>query len=441
MNEQPGRFLFYAQLLVVASLPFHFLISSYAIGLLILLFLIEIIRYKGFRISVIKSFKENKVAILLALLFLMYVASTLIHYRSYAGDSVETAALEKKLSFLLFPFLFANFANADHNKVRITLEVFVASILISTFFALCDGLYQTLSTGSLYFYDKDKSVLFNNFMYHRLGSYVGMHAVYFAEYILLAFIIVVSYSYYHFPYWNLKKRLFSVFVGLYLIGVIFLLKSAAVLIILLIIISLFSAYYLYRARKHVSNLLKWSIPFITIVLVAVLAYRAIDKIGQKAGFFTYDFSEPGGGNWNAINLRLAKWDVAQMAIKDHWLLGVGPGNIISTLDTYYERVGFDYALQLHYNPHNQFLHTLLTLGIAGFLVLSTIYFLAIIKSLKKQDSVMFLFLVSFLLFSMSESTLAVNKGIVFFSVFLTFFSYLPQKVSYYLNERTPTDQL
>ena len=439
MSEQPSRPLFYAQLLVVASLPFHFLFSSYAIGLLILLFIIELIRSHEFRNGVFKAFRNNQIAILLTLFFLMYALSALIHYSSYDSNTVETAALEKKLSFILFPFLFASFANASYTQVRLTLKVFVISILISTFFALCDGLFQTIHSGSLYYFDDDKHVLFNNFMYHRLGSYVGMHAVYFAEYVLLTFIVTVSFTYYHFANWNTKNRLLSVLIVFYLIGTIFLLKSAAVLIILLVIISLFTTYYLYQARKNVSRSVKWVVPIIAFIIVAVLSYRAIDKIGSKASFFTYDFSEPGGGNWNAINLRLAKWDVAQMAIKDHWLLGVGPGNIISTLDTYYEKVGFSYALQLHYNPHNQLLHTLLTLGIIGFLLLIGIYILAIINSLRKKDSVMFLFMVSFLLFSMSESTLAVNKGIVFFSVFLTFFSYLPKKVSYYLNERSHTE--
>lgn len=438
-DSRLSRLLFAAQLLVIASLPFHFLISSYAIGLLIIVFMVALVRLPEFRRSILKAFKSNKVAILMVLFFLTYVVSAAIHYNSYTEDSVEPAALEKKLSLLLFPFLLASFSISRPFQIQLALKVYIGSIILSSLFALCDGLYQTVSSGSLYYFDENTGVIFNNFMYHRLGSYVGMHAVYFAEYVLLALIIVVSYTYYNFKNWNTKNRLLSIVLGLYLIGIIFLLKSAAILIILLIIIVLFTAYYLHRARKQISRTLKWTIPIIAIILVSLLAYRAIDKIGSKASFFSYDFSEPGGGNWNAINLRLAKWEVAKMAIKDHWLLGVGPGNIINTLDIYYKKVGFDYALRLHYNPHNQFLHTLLTLGIVGLLILVFIYVLAIIKSLKKQDSVMFLFLISFLLFSMSESNLAVNKGIVFFSVFLTFFSYLPEKVSYYLNEQNNTE--
>jgi O-antigen ligase len=270
-------------------------------------------------------------------------------------------------------------------------------------------------------------------MYHRLGDYLGVHAVYYAEYVLLAFIMWVSYSYYHFLNWSIKLRSLAILLGIYFIGVMFLLKSAAILIILLAIIGLFAAYYLYRAKEIISIPMKLLIAAISILVVVILADRAISKIGSKADLFTYDLSQPGGGEWNGINLRLAKWHVAKLAIKDNWLIGVGPGNTIPTLDIYYEKVGFAYALQLHYNPHNQFLHIFLTLGIIGILILIVLFSVSIRHSLNKKDLVMFLFIISFLLFSITESTLAVNKGIVFFSIFLCFFSYLPKKSSYYLN--------
>jgi len=433
MTLKSHTYLYYSQLLVVASLPFHFLISSYVIGLLLLLFIINIFKSSSFRKEIFASLKSNKIAHLLVLFFIAYVVSTLIHISDY---SAEMPPLEKKLSFLVFPFLFANISTYKYQQIQTFLKVFIGSILLSTIIALSVGVYYTLSSGTLYYFDEGNGVVFNNFMYHRLGSYVGMHAVYFAEYVLVAFILWISYAFYHFKLWSLKHRLLSIGLGFYFIGVIFLLKSASILIILVVIISLFTIYHLFKAREKVSGKLKWVIFITGVVVVSLLTYRAVDKIGSKANFFTYDLSQPGGGEWNAINLRLAKWHVAKMTIKDHWFLGVGPGNTVSTLDKYYEKVGFDYALQLHYNPHNQFLHTFLTLGIFGVALLSLIFLLAIFKSLKKKDSVMFLFLISFLLFSMSESTLAVNKGIVFFAVFLSLLSYLPQKTSYYLNEQS-----
>jgi O-antigen ligase len=250
----------------------------------------------------------------------------------------------------------------------------------------------------------------------------------------LSFIIWVGYCHKNFQGWHLKNRIGAVLVGFYLVAVIFLLKSAAVSIILIITISLFIAYYLYKAKEQLSKKVLIPIVVIGAILVSALAMRAVGKIGSKASYFSYDLSQPGGGEWNALNLRLAKWNVAKTAISDHWVLGVGPGNLVTTLDKYYKNIGFDYALQLHYNPHNQFLHTFLLLGIGGAILLILTFGAYFIQSIKKKDSIMLLFILSFTLFSMSESTLAVNKGIVFFAVFLTFLSYLPNKSSYYFHD-------
>jgi O-antigen ligase len=434
MRPTRSAILFYAQVLVIVSLPFPLIVSSFAIVILSLVFLYSLFKSASFRKETWSSFSSNKLAQILVILFVVYALSTILHPIIDAGKTFRLSAIEKRLSFLFFPFLFANISKCDNKQIQILFNTYIIVIVSSTFIALLAGLFSTISSGSVYFYDNEKQVVFNNFMYHRLGSYVGMHAVYYAEYVLLAFIMWVSHSYAHFLNWSYKHRALAILLGLYLSGIMFLLQSAAILIILLVIIGLFTVYYLYKAKEMISMRMKLIVAAMGIAVVVILADRAVSKIGSKADFFTYDLSQPGGGEWNGVNLRLAKWDVAILAIKDHWLIGVGPGNTTPTMDTYYEKIGFNYALQLHYNPHNQFLQTFLALGMIGFLILVAVFSIAIWYSLRKKDSVMFLFLISFLLFSMSESTLAVNKGIVFFSVFLSFFSYLPNKSSSYLND-------
>jgi O-antigen ligase len=430
------KYLYYAQLLVIASLPYHFLISSYAIGLLLLIFLINILNSSTFRKEIKSSFQSNRIAQLLVLLFGVYFISTIIHFTAYDDYSIQSSYLEKNLSFLIFPFLFANIRLYSDKQIRSFFKVYIASILISTLIALIAGLYFTVTTGSIYYYDPDKQSIYNNFMYHRLGSYLGMHGVYYAEYVLLAFILWGSYVSIYFLKWDVKNKAIAIILGLYLIGILILLKSAVILITLLLVISASTVYYLHKAKDRVSIPMKTLIAIIAILLVSFLSYRTINKVGMKADYFTYDITQPGDGEWNSINLRLAKWDVAKMAIRDHWLWGVGPGNTTSTLDEIYKDIGFEYALQLHYNPHNQFLSTFLATGILGVCVITLIYLLSFASGIKKKDTVMVLFILSFFLFSVSESTLVVNKGIVFFSIFFSIFSYLPYKLSHYINEST-----
>jgi O-antigen ligase len=429
--DKGRNFLFITQLGVIASLPFHFLFSSYAVILLVIAFLYNI-KEQSFRLQVWTQFKLNRISLLFLVLFMLYPLSFLLHLSDYQNTSSGLSEIEKKLSYLLFPILFASVAALDSKKIILIFKVFVGAVLISTVFAISMGLYSTLASGSLYYYDPNKQVVFNNFMYHRLGSYVGLHAVYLAEYVLFSLAITVHYGVQHFKKWTLKKRVLYFVLISYFLLIIFLLKSAAILIILLASILVFFIYYLAKYSSSVSLRAKVILPIIAIFLIATLGMRAYKKIGFKANYFTYDLAEPGGGNWNAINLRLAKWDATLIAIKNNWLLGVGPGNTEHIMDKTYKNIGFDYALQLHYNPHNQFLHTFLALGIFGISTLCMLIASLLVSSFRKKDVVFIIFLVSLALFSVSESTLAVNKGIVFFTLFGTIFSYLPKKLSDYV---------
>lgn len=111
--------LFYAQLLVIASLPYHFLISSYAIGLLLLIFLLHLVKSPQFRKEIKSTFQSNRVAQLLVLLFGVYLGSLLIHYTSYDSINSQASIIEKNLSYLIFPFLFANIRSYSNEQIKL----------------------------------------------------------------------------------------------------------------------------------------------------------------------------------------------------------------------------------------------------------------------------------------------------------------------------------
>jgi O-antigen ligase len=102
-----------------------------------------------------------------------------------------------------------------------------------------------------------------------------------------------------------------------------------------------------------------------------------------------------------------------MAIRDYWLLGTGPSNMGKTLDTYYREYNFVFGVNDGFNPHNQFLHTFLNLGIGGFVLLIALIVTIAISAVKRKDNLLGALLFIFLIFSMTASTLSVNKGIVF----------------------------
>ena len=142
-----------------------------------------------------------------------------------------------------------------------------------------------------------------------------------------------------------------------------------------------------------------------------------------------------------MNMRLAIWDVASKAALDNWMIGVGPSNMNKTLDRYYERYHFRFGMMDQLNPHNQFLHTWLLLGLPGVLVLVAIVLSLIRTSLIRKDILLASVILTFFLFSMTASTLAVNKGIVFFTFSFCFLTYLkPSSLDYLIKERSPSNE-
>ncbi|MEQ9660213.1 hypothetical protein, partial [Fulvivirga sp.] len=155
------------------------------------------------------SFRSNKVTQALVLLFVAYTLSTILHPLIDSAKTFRFSAIEKKLSFLIFPFLLANIRGYDKKQIQKIFCVYIVVIVSSTLIALSAGLYNTINSGSLHFYDSGNQVVYNNFMYHRLSSYVGVHAVYYAEYVLLAFIMWVSFCYNNFLNWSIKRRVLA----------------------------------------------------------------------------------------------------------------------------------------------------------------------------------------------------------------------------------------
>jgi O-antigen ligase len=127
-------------------------------------------------------------------------------------------------------------------------------------------------------------------------------------------------------------------------------------------------------------------------------------------------------------IRLAIWKIAIEIVNENkaWLGGIGTGDHQDSLTKAYikKNVYPGDVLQgkegfLHYNAHNQFLQFYLANGLIGlFLFILMIYFL--LTNAQQKKNLLLLSLVLFLvLFSLTESALSAQKGIVFFCFFMS----------------------
>ena len=113
----------------------------------------------------------------------------------------------------------------------------------------------------------------------------------------------------------------------------------------------------------------------------------------------------------------------------NWLIGLGLGNLKSSLNSCYIENGEKYLAGISYNTHNQYLHTWLNTGIIGFILLLFNFFIVPSIAIKQKDLFKFSFIVFFALCCLTESMLAVQKGVVFFAFFNSFLAFSNSKQS------------
>jgi len=435
MREKSRDIYFLGILGVIATLPFDISINSISIVFFLLTWINLLIHDWD---KLISELKQNKIAQLMILFGIVYALSALVRYSSYEDFEIILKDLELRISFVIFPLGLAGLPLLNKSKIRILFRFYVGVIFLATIICLIFSLIATIQTGSVYQWDSNYHFVENVFMYHRLTSWIGVHAIYFSAYVSIAFYIVfVQFlNRYRANGKKAKYRKLSLFLLVYFMAIIFLLKSITISIAFLLTLIIVVIYYLMR-DVHWNKKRIISASIAGAIVLASFGTMMINKFSAKDSILSYNMEdEYPDANWNSLNLRLAKWEISRQVLREAWLFGVGPGNIIEVLDTYYEKNNFHFALQQHYNPHNQFLHTFIVLGISGLAILLGIYFKAYEIAFRRRDVLFGIFIFIFTIFSLSESILAVNKGVVFFCFFMNVFSYLKTKTSGYLGHES-----
>ena len=117
--------------------------------------------------------------------------------------------------------------------------------------------------------------------------------------------------------------------------------------------------------------------------------------------------------------RYAITSVAVNTIKENMPFGVGAGDRIDVLTQKYEAMGAEKLLSHRYNPHNQFLDTLLATGIPGLLILLTVFVSPTIGCLRSRNYLFLTFLLIVVLSALFESIFERQMGITFFCFFFS----------------------
>ena len=261
-----------------------------------------------------------------------------------------------------------------------------------------------------YLKEHDASVFF----YDTLTDIIGLHPVYFSYY--LAFGLFGRYM---IQYKSKHKNFLFWITNAFAVIMLVLLASKMVLA-LLFLIALFLLAGNFRSDPSFHKMI--SIVFFALIFVgSIFLFSGVRQRVSSA--FDVDFSDVARNTYeydhhfSGLSLRLVVWRLSlQHLYRDGLILsGVGTGDVIDYLNSVYAEHGLIGAGYERLNTHNEYIQTLVTLGVIGFLYLFFFYAWGLVRATREQNFLLTVFVLILSLSSLSEALLTVNKGIVFFS--------------------------
>lgn len=392
-----NKISYYHLMLMMAMLPFdlffsHILFISFALHTLIYL--------KKEMLKTLFTLRN----LLLQSIFLVTLAGC--SYTSYSKQA--GIDLSRQLMILLFP-VFIALTNLNLNKYR--------DNLLHLFSWVCVGTICYLYLHAFYlihYFRIPMNALFSGlFINHKFSAPINIHATFLS----LQIAVALFYMLYRLikQHQGVQKWI-SLFGAIVLFAGIVQLGSKAVIAVVLVGIIAILPYLMLPKVKR----LKYIMVAGAALVVIIATVLTINSFRQRyVGGLEADLSD--SSNYETVEPRIVRWKAA-LEVADHKLItGYGTGAEIPVLSDQY----FDQKLYVsylyHLNAHNQYLSFLLTTGIIGLIIYIITLTWGIKSAIKQRDMVFVMFMLLLITVSFSESILNAEKGIIFYSLFFSFF--------------------
>lgn len=416
IKEKIHNYVFFYTLAIVAfTLPLSREINGLTSIILVTNWLLEG-KFKQ-KLSVLKTSK-------ILILFLGFYILLVLSFMCSTNISYGLKVLERNISWVIYPVVIFSSTILAKNQLKFVLVSFAMGCAIGIIICLICASYDYWISGEI-----------KHFFYHQFASYIGMHAVYFSFYILVAMFIIANFYFKKHYCYSKKIKLFTIFLLVVYLLAIILLSSKIILVSLFFFLNIFLFRFFLKKQKIkmglaiiiIGNILLTSlvsnIPFIRERFS--LAINSNLELVKKDNY-------SGVRRYSGITIRLILWRFAVEIMSDEksWLFGnyVGDARELQRLKA------SEYSLftgkpndqngwpdLTRYNAHNQYIQYLLSMGLIGlgyFLLLLAILFKSAHQS---GEKVFTYFLLLFCIFSISESTMERYWGIVFFNFITSLF--------------------
>lgn len=310
-------------------------------------------------------------------------------YTNNTNDGIADVGM--KLSFILMPIILG----LVHTNFKLShfIKFFVLGLTITCAIAYSIAVYKSIINRE------------DNQWAYFTGSYLSysMHRSYFATYLVIGFALSV--------YQFLKERnWFYVFASL-LMGVTALLcySKAGIIMLVLVAIYLLIHYSIVFNQKRVGLGL-----LLVFSLVSAVVFNSNKTLQVRFNKMIEALSSDkhDQAHLESSNSRVIMWETSWGLFSESPLIGVGTGDVGDELDRRNIELGNIAVAEESLNSHNQFLNTMVQLGLIGLIPLILI-FLTSIRNAIRNNSLPYILITLILLFSLLfESFLETQAGIM-----------------------------
>jgi len=378
----------------------------------------------------IKFYKNDRIILLFLFTSFFILVFSLIYSQNI---SEGIGQLTKMISVLIVPIIFyINNSLFNKKRIEVILKFFCFSVLVFMLYQivlllfnleiLTDELsYTEIKLNNLHHLteisedqiQRIKVRRFRNFMMNLSGS----HPIY--QGLWLSFVI-------YYNYYNLRFRENKVFYNvLRIISICFMLFWMILLSSRMPLIATFiSGMFVIFLFKHfkLKKIALFGVIFFGCFLVIFSTFKPIHTRYKE--LYQSMLVLPGKGNntdnYNSTSVRSGIYYCSALLAKDHWLFGLGVGDVQDNLsECYDQKIGAKVYKWKKYNSHNQYMFFLLSSGILGLTTFILFIIFLIRKILVVKSSIIFYFLFSTSIVFLTENLLSRSDGILFFGLFVS----------------------
>ncbi len=197
-------------------------------------------------------------------------------------------------------------------------------------------------------------------------------------------------------------------------------------------------------RKDADAVDKLSLQEVSAIEKGVANYIFLEGFSVRGRMYEFlwgfdNYRETGNPTGSTVMQRLEFWKASLGIIRDHWLTGVGTGDMNIAFRVQYEKMQSKLAPDQRWRSHNQFLSIFIGFGIFGLIWFLIALFYPPVILRRQDDYFVVVFLVIAILSMLTEDTLESQTGVTFFAFFYSFFLFARKAKDSIIYKDNPDD--